>query len=156
MMHPNYDDITGKLGKPLWYSNQSAAIPRYDPFEPDMVDIYAKWVALCVIRCQTCREEFLVSVDYSETDRIKQRCPGDVSFPEVALPTADSGNWFDAWGDPPRHFGDKAGCTGETMTSELVRIQEFWMKDYTQGSPTFLDFVRHPEYEFDYSEALED
>lgn len=154
-MHPDYSDITSRLGKPLWYYHQSVAMPRYEPFHPDLLGVYDHVAALTVIRCQCCRMEFFASVSFSDIDRIERR-QGQATFPEIKLPTAEDPGWFDCWGDPPRHGSMEGACAaGDTMTSDFVRIAEFWIKDQDQKSKTWFQWIRKPEFEFDYSSALE-
>lgn len=151
-MHPDYRDIIGKLGTPIWYYNQSVSVPRYLRFHPDLCGIYDEVAALVVIRCQCCHREFFVSVSYCQLDRCQRNEHGDFQFKDIVLPTAEDPGWFDAWGDPPRH-GDKECGAGDTMTSEMVRIAEFWIQERSNNWDT--DWKRKPEYEFDYSALLE-
>lgn len=151
-MHPSYSDITSRLGEPLWWYSPDAAIPRYEPFHPELCGIYDKYAALVQIRCQSCHRQLSVSVSYSDLDRMQRNNNGVCSFPEIEMPTAADARWFDAWGDPPQHDCEGVFChSGSTMTSELVRIVEFW------GQPSvMIDWQRMPEYEFDYSAQLLD
>jgi hypothetical protein len=148
-MHPDYNDITDRLGQPLWWFDERVSVPRYEPFHPELCNIYDDTVALTTIKCQACRKEFLVSVGFDAMKRFTFTRNQGVDF---KLPSKEDASWFDQWGDPPRHSNSHGDCSGETMCSEFVKINEFWMKDRENKSPTFMDWVRHPEYEFDYSE----
>jgi hypothetical protein len=137
-MHTSYDDIIDKLGEPLWWYRSDAAVPRYAPFHPELCGVYDKCVALTEIVCQTCNKHFMVSVALRTHDS---------SFRKVKeiMPTTFYGGSFDTWGDPPIH-----GCSGDTMWSGLNGIVEFWIKETSQY-PYIQEWIRHPEYEFDYS-----
>ena len=155
-MHPDYSDITSRLGKPLWWYDRGAAIPRYDSFRPDMCGIYDHVAALCIIRCQCCHMEFPVSVEFDRMGQIQRGPEGTHVFREIMFPNAEDPGDFDAWGDPPRHCHMEGTCAaGDTMSSEFVRIVEFWIRDEDRSHETFMEFVRHPEYELDYSAQLE-
>ena len=137
-MHPDYKDITSKLGEPLWYYDQKVSMPRYLPFRPELCGVYYNIVALVVIRCQSCHHEFFVSVSYCS----------EYEHTNITFPTLEGGGGsFDVWGDPPRH---DTCLSGDTMMSEFVRIAEFWTRDHVN------DWKRRPEYELDYSFLLED
>lgn len=130
-MLPDYKDITSRLGQPLWYDRHG--VPRYDPFHPDMCDVYANYVAYMEIRCQACGKCFKVAVDRSKYDWLER---------QVEFPSSDSeGDFY--YGDPPIH-GD--GCAGNTMSCETLRILEFWVRDGSTG----YDWERKTEFEFDY------
>lgn len=123
-MHADYADIISRLGEPLWWDEVCA--PRYEPFKPeDCNNIYAQEAMLIEIRCQDCGRPFLVADTWDTFDQIQGR----------ARPSAHAAHGHAEWGDPPRH-----GCVGDTMTSESVRIVEFWKNEA-------LGWVRAPEYE---------
>lgn len=89
----------------------------------------------------------MVSSSYSKTNMI--RCwvcwkPGDPETP--TLPTKEHSGWF-AFGDAPWHADSLGQCAGTTMTTDVVRVVEFWTKD---GGDHALDWQRRPEYEFEY------
>ncbi len=101
-----YDDITDRLGKPVWWDE--AGCPRYEPFKPCLAhDFYAREVALLRVACQFCAAESLVCISAGERDRRP--------FRERPQPLA--------YGDPPR------GCCqiGASMTSETLGIVELWV-----------------------------
>jgi hypothetical protein len=155
-MHLDYSDITSKIEMtPLWYFNQAVAVPRYLPFHPELCGIYDDTVALVVIRCQSCHQKFFVSVGYDQMDRYKRDETGKFKYKNIVLPTIENPGWFDVWGDPPRHGrqGPEGCAAGDTMTSELVRIAEFWVREREINWP---EWKRKPEYEFDYRDLLED
>lgn len=126
-MHTEYADITSRLGEPLWWDDVCA--PRYEPFQPYLCnDIYADEAMLIEIRCQHCGKAFLVADTWNPFDGIS----GHLRLSEFAEHNRAE------WGDPPAH-----GCVGDTMTSESVRIAEFWKR-----SPVpFSGWERKTEYE---------
>lgn len=125
-MKQSYCDITNKLGKPLWWDEVGA--PRYDEFSPDLLnDIYAKEAALMLIKCQVCRTEFKVCLSSWEIDKksISDRILNNSLY----------------YGDPP-DFG--CCCSGPTMTSDPVRVLEFWKREN-------FEWVRMPELEREFN-----
>lgn len=136
-MLPAYKDITSRLGEPLWHDKHG--VPRYDPFRPDMCGIYAYYVALLDIECQSCVRRFKVAVDYSNYEF----CFGELMLPH--LPSMEDAADFH-FGDPPQHDYEGRGlCAGSTMNSITRRVMEFWIKDATK-----FEWVRRPEHEFAY------
>ena len=94
-MKPAYLDIL-KLTKkkPIWYDR--FGVPRFCPVPTDIdKDLIVR------IKCQSCRESFLV-------------CLGDEIYSKPK-----GMNLF--YGDPPYH----GGCIGETMTSDLDFTSHF-------------------------------
>lgn len=114
-MHADYADIIERLGEPIWYDEY--AVPRYCRFEPKRVaNIYAKECALVEILCQSCHRPFAVAfswiIDDYEDGVLR---PGRYEY-----------------GDPPRHDADEWGLAcagGDTMSSDSVRVIEFWRRD---------------------------
>lgn len=134
-MLPAYEDITRRLGEPLWYDRHG--VPRYDPFRPDMCGVYACYTALLEIECQGCGKRFKTAVDYPSYEL----CGGRLWWPQ--LPTAEDEGDF-RYGDPPPHDCPGGGlCAGSTMGSVTRRILEFWVKDG-------FEWTRRREYEFAY------
>lgn len=141
-MHVLFNDITDRLGEPVWYYHQKVCVPRYESFKPDMCGVYDDLAVLVRIRCQLCYKEFLVSVNSDKYSRYSYTKEGKYTERKIAPPTADEGFYL---GDPPRH-----NCTGDTMCSDTLAIVEFWQKDEDRESKTWLEWVRHSEYEFNY------
>lgn len=139
-MRARYDDITKRLGEPLWYDSYGA--PRYDPFHPEMLDAYADYAALVEIECQNCDKRFLVGVWTSRMQRFIDFGKLDLTMPTPDEPT------FCWYGDPPRHDN----CLGESMLSVPIRIVEFWYYGDRSG------WKRLPEYEIEFNlrHALKD
>ena len=107
-------------------------MPRYDPFTPDMLGIYDDRAVLYEVQCASCGRLFRVAESQQLLARLVS---GD----------DDLGYWFRQvapyYGDAPRHDHPYGGrCAGETMTSDTVRVIEFWRKDK-------LDWERVPELE---------
>ncbi|MGB9886467.1 MAG: hypothetical protein ACPLRW_05645 [Moorellales bacterium] len=135
-MLPAYEDITRRLGEPLWYDRHG--VPRYDPFRPDMCGVYARYAALLEIECQGCGRRFKVAVDYCNYEF----WGGELRRPR--LPSAEDEGDFCYGDDPPPHDYPGGGlCAGSTMSSITRRILEFWVRDR-------FDWERRPEYEFVY------
>jgi hypothetical protein len=117
----DYSDIRSLIKQePVWFDNHG--VPRYDTFKPeDMPNIYAREACLMRIVCQGCRERFLVGLTPSfpindiSDDRLQRQIEqGTIKY-----------------GDPPRHRypGNRTqGCAGEMMTSNSLKIVEYWRK----------------------------
>ncbi len=118
-----YDILSLTDKKPLWFDEQ--AVPRYLPFKPDMVNIYASEVCLFEIKCQGCGHIFIVALSYHHF------------FDKVKLSEAIEDNNLN-YGDPPN-----IGCcdAGPTMTSDSIRVLEFWAKNVSYK------WERKPQYE---------
>ncbi len=138
-MNRSYDDLTSRLGPPLWWDMH--AVPRYVEFHPEHCGVYDDFVALVELACQGCQRRLLCSVEIARFTHLRR-----TDRWEVIMPTAESPGDFDRYGDPPIHG---AGCIGCTMGSGIYRIVEFWIRDHERG-PTWMTWVRHQEYEFDY------
>lgn len=143
-MYRLYEDIRDRLGEPKWHDEQG--VPRYCDFHPSQCGIYDRWVALLEIACQSCGQRFLVSDSYSQMDLIQaaMRRGGNIAeSPE--LPNATNYGADFSFGDAPWH-GERQ-CAGTTMTTETLRVVEFWTKD---GGEHQMDWQRRPEFEFNY------
>jgi hypothetical protein len=110
-VHESYEDITSKLGTPLWWDE--VGCPRYEPFNVHMLnDIYAKEAVLLEIACQNCAHRFMVAMSRS--------------FFNSATPLhilIRSGTLH--YGDPP-NYGCCAG--GPTMNCDDLRVHQYWRK----------------------------
>ena len=108
-MHESYEDITSKLGKPLWWDE--VGCPRYEPFTVRMLnDIYAKEAVLLEIACQACEHRFLVAMSRSLFS-------GGTPLHKLIR------NGSIHYGDPPNY-----GCcaSGPTMNCDDLRVHEYW------------------------------
>jgi hypothetical protein len=106
----SYEDILSRIDQePVWWLG---GVPRFDPFKPSDLDIYAQESALISIRCQACRTPFKVGV-FSRSGSATMICD---MIAEGSLPI----------GDPPN-----IGCcdAGPTMSSDQVRVEEYWKRD---------------------------
>jgi len=124
-MHDSYIDITSRIAEdPMWWDANGT--PRYGEFIPHRCpNIYAHWVWLYRIACQSCGKEFEVEEH-------------DVWFAtERATPKNSH------YGDPPIH-----GCTGDTMNCDDLEVLEVW----NQESKSW-EWVRHPELEGSMTES---
>ncbi len=55
-----YQDITTKLGEPIWYDEYK--VPRYCEFSPQQIaEIYANEVALVLTQCDHCHKQFKIA-----------------------------------------------------------------------------------------------
>lgn len=116
-MKASYADIRSRLGAPTWWDEH--AVPRYCDFHPSATaNIYADEVCLMQIRCQGCGAAFPVA--FSEDIYARITRDGDI-YPPISERIDEL-----YFGDPPN-----AGCcaAGPTMSSEPVRIIEFWSRN---------------------------
>lgn len=123
-----YDDLTSRLGAPLWWDDNGA--PRYDPFSPRMLGVYDHLAALVLIACHCCGEEFRVAVSWSDHAFVTGALPippdagpRDPLRDRLPRPRTAPGRYH--YGDPPRH-----GCVGDTMNCNDLRVLEFWERDW--------------------------
>jgi len=109
-----YEDIRKRIKEePKWFDE--SGVPRYDKFSPDMIsNIYADEVALVEIECQWCGKKFLVEVTWDILDKLRDVPPLSKRVKKGEI----------YYGDPPIHK-----CTGDTMTSDFVRVIEFWQRN---------------------------
>ena len=133
-MKTRYSDILSRIKEdPIWFDENG--VPRYDTFHPTKTpSVYADEAALILISCQACNKEFNVSLHYEkfnvvngkvfETQKLSEKIP------------------YLYYGDPP-----DIGCcsVGPTMSSNSVKVLEFWSKE--NGT-----WVRKPELEVNLKE----
>lgn len=118
---PDIKELTDK--KPIWYD--SNGVPRYRKFHYNLSpNIYACEVVLIKIRCQSCKEEFLVEMNWARTiyffsiEKLSERLLRYKNSPK-------SFGWSGLhYGDPPCH-----GCVGDSMNVEDLEVLEFWHSD---------------------------
>jgi hypothetical protein len=126
-MHVPYDDILKRIpDTPKWWDN---GVPRYDPFTPGAISIYATTAILARVKCARCDEQFLVGTT--------QRIPPQMSEDALA-------RLITQIEDPPRHEGNKQNgdCSGCVMGWETLEILEAWNRQ-----PGKRQWIRHPEFE---------
>lgn len=126
-MYPIYRDLREKLGEPLWHDAEG--VPRYAPFEPNLLGIYDEWACLFVVRCQGCSRDFHCAAGWTITNGLmhltaeqsKERFDKKDDAATV-LPL------FVGWGDAPWHGynGDDGQCSGTTMSTEIMDVREIW------------------------------
>lgn len=128
-MTQEFTDITSKMGKPKWYDTKG--FPRYCTFHPNRTsNIYAQYVALILIGCQSCQKTWRVAVSIHMLDVLGEH----FQFPTKT----DIGSFH--YGDPPSHV--KHDHRGSTMNSIPIRVIEFWKK-----RTAFRGWVRIKKYE---------
>lgn len=124
-MLPDYRDIRdAALRTPDWHDGNG--VPRYAPFTPDMLGVYAKFALLVEIECQSCSNPMLVGQGWHAYD-IRLAPEERVEIVHHTLPTL-TGDY--TYGDPPwheDHFGRACGA-GLTMSSIPIRVIEAWSR----------------------------
>ncbi len=145
-MLTSHEDITDRLGEPLWYDDHGC--PRYAPFNPKLATVYGSHVALIEIGCQGCTRHFIVASVFEPHSweeilgaSLDQKEGKEVDFPRKPhLPTLETGIGEFHYGDPPGHDypdaePDAKGwdryCVGNTMNSIPLRVLEFWVRTAT-------------------------
>jgi len=117
-MHESYDDITSKLGEPVWWNED--AVPRYCAFEPRRIArVYANECCLVEIACQECGQRFQVAVS---AQTVFTKCPD-------LRRCIERGQLH--YGDPPNHGENEDGqrCyAGATMNCYDLRVLEYWRR----------------------------
>jgi hypothetical protein len=134
-----YHDILSAIPtKPLWFDE--AGVPRYVKFHPrELANIYSCEAALLEIACQLCETKFKVAVNQTTTPR--PQTDRSSLADQIAKRTV-------TYKDPPN-----IGCCdgGATMTSETLRVIEYWKKDRT----VTYEWERHGHLEIHISEPAE-
>lgn len=125
---------------PTWYDENGT--PRYGVFHPDMTsDIYADEVALVVIGCQGCLEQFKVAMTFGLNERLYYRA-GGVSTLHEQISTKVL-----HYGDPPNHADD----AGNTMNCLDLKVLEYWRRPKDRASTE--RWERDPAFETDLEDA---
>lgn len=107
-MYIRYDDILSRVAeKPTWWLD---GVPRFGPFQPNSLDVYAREALLVHVRCQNCQTDYHLGL-------WNPRTTGARSFREHLGQHRHIG-----LGDPPNACCD----VGATMTVEEVAVLEFW------------------------------
>lgn len=136
-MNVNYRDIIDRAGPPDWWG--PGGVPRYGPFDPAVIDIYANQAALYEIECQACRRRFQVGEAWSISAAVMRVRSIDFKAVEASAIRArlEAGEGLH-YGDPPN-----VGCcpSGPTMSSFFVRVLEYHEREF--GG----DWRRVPEVE---------
>jgi hypothetical protein len=120
-VHHHYADIRRLTDcPPIWFDEY--AVPRYCAFAPDQTaNIYAKEACLYEIACQSCGRRFIVCDTWSTVDEALRGIP--------RLSEQIRAHDELSYGDPPN-----VECcpAGPTMTSEPVRVLEFWRREKSE------------------------
>ena len=129
-MKQPYEDLhkLAEYREPTWFDEEG--VPRWCDFEPDLVnDIYADEVALIKIACQSCGRRFQVAMSWSRMT--KAAIAGErlsVRTPQLYYGDPPCYSWYREIWDPIDAFKLRQ-CSGSTMTSENLRIMEFWKRE---------------------------
>lgn len=111
-MFIEYDDILRRISdRPIWWQS---GLPRFDPFQPRDISVYAWQAALVHTQCQECGARYDVAV-----------LP-DHEWPDLRDYLAYTGKL--PLGDPPNALHSLPRCAGPTMNSIQIEILEFWEK----------------------------
>lgn len=121
-MLPDYSDIRALTDKdPLWFTPEG--VPRYAPFEPDLLGVYDDFALLVEVECQSCRRRMLVGEGWTRFNLTPAMYGQNIIHNKIE-------DLAEGWsmGDPPRH-----GCVGDTMGCYERRIVEAWEKTAKTG-----------------------
>lgn len=132
-MNAHYEDILSRIKEePVWFDEH--AVPRFCPFEPGRAaDIYADEVVLAVIACQNCSREFRVAFSLNAFMAVTRQAKSIQE--QIKTRTLH-------YGDPPNIC---CCASGPTMNSEMLRVEEYWMRDWQK-----FEWVRKPELEVEF------
>jgi hypothetical protein len=135
-MYPDYDDIRKRIKmRPLWHDQYG--VPRYEPFKPTMVSVYAVESALVEIQCQGCGARAAMGIEHSRFARDEH----------YQRPTADSPGSFTPGDFVRRSCIEPTECSGVTMTADVIAVVEFWAR----GDAYPFEWKRCPEHEHRYA-----
>ena len=132
-MLPDYVDIIEAAHvDPLWWDGHG--VPRFAPFEPDMLGVYDHIAILYEIECQACGEHFDVGVGWTEYSFVWGHDD------PVMHNIGDKCERFH-YGDPPRH-----ACVGDTENCIDLAVKEAWAQNklWCVDEPRW---IRHKELE---------
>ncbi len=148
------------VAKPGWYDENGT--PRFARHHPSLCpDIHATEVALLLIGCQSCGNEYRVQMSWSLAGEIMRRAAYEAtgSIPrERSRSTVGSDGLAVRIKDGTIHFGDPpcfhSGCTsGATMNCWDLRVLEFWSRNRPVTGSS--DWQRVPELEVDLPDATD-
>ena len=129
-MHNDFSDITSRIAEaPSWFDTNG--VPRYGDFTPKALpDIYCDECALVEIACQDCEKRYKVAFSSSKLERLTPRLRIEADITTIdprPIATAIRSHSL-GYGDPPNCL-HKPGCAGPTMTSDPVRVLEYWSRN---------------------------
>lgn len=133
-----YGDLISRLGTPLWWDDNG--VPRYEPFVPDLCGVYDTYVALLLVECQSCGEEYRVASSARDHDMLRYFLKHPLRLPDA------SGVGSFHFGDPPPHCCQ----VGATMNSVPRAVLEFWRRD--GEGPQRFQWRRDPQHEVHWAE----
>ncbi|MEO0401846.1 MAG: hypothetical protein AAF214_05675 [Pseudomonadota bacterium] len=126
-MHRCYGDILDRIGTPpLWFDE--GGVPRFDPFAPDLVDIYAREAVLVRIECQACRAPFEVA--FTNPAASKPLPDGTADGRRYPLLRDYIMQRVLHYGDPPNVWCCDAG---PSMNSVPRTVLQYWVKPHVLG-----------------------
>lgn len=160
-MHNDYSDITSRIAEaPSWFDTHG--VPRYGAFAPRALpDIYCDECALVEIACQDCGRRYKVAFSSGQMDRLRNAMRAKADLTSIdRRPIATSIQKAEiGYGDPPNCL-HKDGCAGHTMTSDAIRVLEYWSRfdpsyvDQSRKSITnpdaYFAWTRDPSLEIDF------
>ncbi len=112
-MLPSYDDLYELTDKPpLWWDQNGT--PRWKPFSPGAMDIYADEALLMEVFCQQCRKSYMVGMCSFSLD---------AGVSNYLLSQVRNGAIH--YGDPPNTDCCSAGAA---MNSVPIRVIEFFSR----------------------------
>jgi len=181
-VHAKYEDLLEIGGIPLWFDqNGTPRFSPFTPeLTADIYANDLAFMEIACQNCHQ-KFKVLASPDRFQRDVVyPQKAESPNALLDGADCWNEIGSFH--YGDPPRHGnGDETVCptcgkeygtieeleahradlqheapvrcaAGDTMNSVPVRVLEFWHHDFDQKSPTFLEWVRKPEYEITFTE----
>lgn len=130
-MNRYYGDILDLTReRPKWWDENG--VPRFVPFAPTLLDIYANEAVLLEIKCQGCRVTYMVAMSLHTFDREED---------DLSLAEHIQGGSL-TYGDPPNN---RCCPVGPTMNSIPVRVHQYW--EFDLKTPKEHGFARRKELE---------
>lgn len=135
-MLPDYADIRAlTTAEPDWHDGNG--VPRYRPFDPELLGVYDRFAILAEIRCQACDKAMVVGGGWTSYS---------LREPYRSFDLRELAAGF-TYGDPPWHerFPGDVCVVGLSMSSVGERVVGAWERVYVLGSGYRWD--RHTEFE---------
>lgn len=133
-MYIEYADILSRIDeKPTWWLN---GVPRYGPFNPNDVDIYAKCVALFHTKCR-CGTDYFQAIGSSLSNDIES-LKDSITNDTVCM------------GDPPNacSFLSEVECSSQADSVREIAVVEFWESvDWNEYRSSGAKWKRNSDFE---------